>query len=195
TVADRARGLIATAGDDGRARGEPREGGGIKRNSAAHLARFVAFGKDGAIDVQFIGQFPGPAAADDVEERRAGCVRDIGGELAGEAETNVVLGQKDFAQALIAGWFMVANPEQLGESEAGEDRVGGAFEDARAARLLIHPIDLGLAALIAPDERRPDDFVGRIEHHEAVHLAGKAYATNVCALCAGEREYSADGVY
>jgi hypothetical protein len=44
---------------------------------------------------------------------------------------------------------------------------------------------LPLAALIAPDERRPDHARGFIENYEAVHLAGQPDAAYIPASGVG----------
>ncbi len=54
-------------------------------------------------------------------------------------------------------------------------------------------VDLGLAALIAPDERGPDDLIGIIEHDQAVHLAGEADALDLTRVDACVGEYFSDG--
>ena len=44
------------------------------------------------------------------------------------------------------------------------------------------------------DLRRADDLIGRIEQHEAVHLAGEADGLDVLALGAGGLRAGADGL-
>ena len=130
---------------------------------------------------------------DDVEECGAGGVGDFGGVFAGEAEADVVLGKKDVADAGEVFGFVVADPEELGEGEAGEDGVGGEADDVVAAEGGVDVIDLDLRALVAPDEGGADDGVGFIEECEAVHLAGEADARDLIARDAGLGEDTADG--
>ncbi len=81
--------------------------------------------------------------------------------------------------------FIVADPEQFGEREAGEHGVGGVVENAFAADLRVDPVDLLLTALIAPDERGAEHTIVAIEQREAVHLTGEPDALDVAALDAG----------
>ena len=130
---------------------------------------------------------------DDIEECGAGGVGDFGGVFAGEAEADVVLGKKDVADAGEVFGFVVADPEELGEGEAGEDGVGGEADDVVAAEGGVDVINLDLGALVAPDEGGADDGVGFIEKGEAVHLAGEADARDLIARDAGLGEDAADG--
>ncbi len=120
-----------------------------------------------------------PAAADDIEERGSGSVGDFGGELAGQPEADIVLREQQLADAFEVVRFVVAHPEQFGKSEAGEDRVGDRFEDLFASHGPVDEIDLGLAALVAPDEGGADHGVGAVEDDQAMHLAGEADAADV----------------
>ncbi len=55
-------------------------------------------------------------------------------------------------------------------------------------------MDLRLAALIAPDQRGPDDAGGMIEDDEAVHLAGQTDAADIGAGRLGLGEDTANGL-
>ena len=72
------------------------------------------------------------------------------------------------------GGLVVANPKQFGEREAGEDGIGGPGEDVFPAGGLVDPIDLGLGALVAPDEGGADDAIVFDEDGEAVLLIGRS---------------------
>src|ERR1019366_2599008 len=58
---------------------------------------------------------------------------------------------------------------------------------------LIDGVHLRLAALIAPDERRPDDGASLIENHQSVHLAGKTDAAHLGAGNTGFGQRAAYG--
>ena len=134
-----------------------------------------------------------PAAVHHVEQRGAGGVGNFGGVLAGEAEAHVILRQQHAAHACEVGRLVIAHPEQLGQREAGQHGIRGPLEDVLSAQRAVDRIHLGLAALVAPDERGADDAVGFVQDDEAVHLAGKADAAHLAAAHARFREHAADG--
>jgi len=86
------------------------------------------------------------------------------------------------------------HPQELGQRETGQHGVGGERDDVVAAHGRVDEIDLGLAALVAPDERRADDLIGRIEQNQAVHLAGKTDRFHVLALGAGGLQNALHGL-
>ena len=171
----------------------PVSGGGLLRDLARDFDRFVAGGEDRAIEPQGVHHLEGPAAVDDVEDGRAGGVGDFGGELAGEAEAHVVLGQEHFAHALEVPRLVIADPQQFGQGEAGEHGVGDVLKNLVAAELGVDGVHLRLAALVAPDEGGPDDGVGTVEDHETVHLAGESDAVDVTAGDARGGKHGANG--
>ena len=73
-------------------------------------------------------------AVGDVEEQRARGVGDVGGEVAGEAEADVVLRQEHRADAGPELGFVAPHPEQLGQREAGERGVARQLDQAGRAR-------------------------------------------------------------
>jgi hypothetical protein len=89
--------------------------------------------------------------------------------------------------------LVVAHPQQLGQREAGEHGVGDVAEDVFAAQLGVDGVHLRLAALVAPDQRGADHGARAVQHHQAVHLAGKADAFHLRAGNAGFGEHAANG--
>src|SRR5262245_59527015 len=77
--------------------------------------------------------------------------------------------------------LVVAHPKQLGKREASQYGICSTRQNGFLADFGIDGIHLRLAALIAPDERRPNDAIGIIQQDQPVHLAGKADASNVLA--------------
>ncbi len=109
----------------------------------------------------------------DVEEEGAGGFLHVHGVLAGEAEADVILGAEDVTDLVENFGLVVADPEELGEGEVGEGRVGDEIDELGCADCFDEPVGLGLGALIAPDEGWAEDFAGFVEHDAAVHLAGE----------------------
>ena len=173
--------------------GEAGERSYFSRDAAADLARFVTGGEKSSVYAHGVGQIKGPAAVNHVEERGTGGIGNFRGKFAGQAESDVVLGKQDFPDPFVLGRFIVTDPEEFGQREAGEHGVRDAGEDLRFAHRLVDPIDLRLAALIAPDEGGANYAVGIIKDDEAVHLAGKPDALDLRAGDAGLRKNPADG--
>ena len=120
------------------------------------FARFVAFRQDGAVEAEAVHHFERPAAVDHVEDGRARGVGNFRGEIARQLEAHVVLGQEHRAHALEIPRLVIADPQQLGQGEAGEHGVGDEFQDILAADFGIDGVHLRLAALVAPDQRGAD---------------------------------------
>ena len=75
------------------------------------------------------------------------------------------------ADPLKVARLVIAHPEQLGQREARQDRIGGIFQDIFTPYRSIDRVHLRLAALIAPDQRGTDHGVSFIQNHQTVHLA------------------------
>ena len=117
----------------------------------------------------------GPLPLRDVEHQRARRIGDVDGVLARQARS-----ARSPSAAARAG----RGPRRSGSccrthSSLVSVKFGSAglqvSSSSRAAPIVrVQPGALLVAALIAPDDRRPDDVAGRIEQHGAVHLAGQA---------------------
>ncbi len=129
----------------------------------------------------------------DVEQKSSRSVGDINGGLAGQAEANVVLRQHDLADALPVFRFVLADPKEFGKCEIGERRVAGQLNEAVQADGAFEFFALGFGALIAPNQRRADDFVVIAQKYGAVHLAGKTDGGDGFGGEAGSLERFADG--
>jgi hypothetical protein len=79
----------------------------------------------------------------------------------------------------IAVGVVIAHPKQLRGSEAGQHRIGRLIEDHIAPSGFVDPVHLRLAALVAPDQRRPHDSSLGVKQHQTVHLSRKANAGDV----------------
>ena len=69
--------------------------------------------------------------------------------------------------------------QQLGKREVGERGIGSQLHQALRPDGLVEITALSRRALIAPDERRAQDFMVPIQQHRSVHLAAKADAGNL----------------
>src|SRR6266571_2840703 len=108
---------------------------------------------------------------DHVEEAGAGGVGNVARVIARELMADVVFRQQDpFYPDKIPG-FVVADPEELGQRESRQHWIRDGLDDELLSRDLFDPIDLRLAALIAPDERGADDAAQLVEQRQSMHLA------------------------
>ena len=109
-IAHRAGSLVAAAYHHGRALGETCGRGRCARDAAGDVARFMAGGQDGAVQAQRVQHVARPAPRHYIEQRSAGCVRDVAGILAGELEAQIVLGQQQVADAFECARLVIAHP-------------------------------------------------------------------------------------
>ena len=192
---DRAGRLIARAGDDRRALAQA---GRARPPRATRARRSSGDSKTAGSSVRSM-----PAASSiscdqratrDVEQQRARRVGDVDRVLAAQPEAHVVLRQQHVAHArpdvglvrrtqssFVSVKFVSAG---LDVSSSSRSRADG----------LVEPAALGLGALIAPDDRRPQHLAARVEQHGAVHLSREADRTRshrrATPLCGEDR---ADG--
>ncbi len=80
-------------------------------HNSGDLGRFVRAREDRTLEFEGVDELKRPAAAGDVEERRAGCVGNIGGIFARQAEADVIFGQQDLSNTREIVRFIVTNPE------------------------------------------------------------------------------------
>ena len=104
----------------------------------------------------------------------------------GQAVANVILGTENVP--ILANIFrlVLLHPQQLGQSEVGQRGIAGKFDQMLSAQLLVQPVALRVGALIAPDQRGPQNFAIRVEHDRAVHLPGEADGFNIRRGIAGD---------
>src|SRR5918995_2556009 len=113
----------------------------------------------------------GPAPLGDVEEERSGGVGGVDRPLAGEPETNVVLGQHDAVDACIDAGLVPPEPQQLRSGEARERAVAGQRDQPLELEPLLYLGALRRRALVVPEDRRTEDVASFAQAYEAVHLA------------------------
>ena len=112
-VADRPGGIVATSADDGDAHLQAKQSRPGRMQQAGHLRRLVASGHQFGVDPELRHQLCRPTPPLDVQQQRAACVADLGGELARQPVAEVILRQKDLDRAVIDARFVAADPENL----------------------------------------------------------------------------------
>ncbi len=89
--------------------------------------------------------------------------------------------------------LVVADPDQLGSSEAGQGIVAGDLDEPLGADRVPDDLALSGRALVVPQDRRPEHGVGCVEQDGAVHLAGQANCGDRRPVNSGALERLADG--
>jgi len=74
--------------------------------------------------------------------------------------------------------FVFANPKKFGEREISKRCIAGEVNETVCPEKGPQFLHLGLCPLIAPDQRRSNNFVAIIEQYGAVHLARESNAGN-----------------
>ena len=117
--------------------------------------------------VQHLG---GPTALADVEEGGAGSIGDLSVELAGQPEADVILGQQHLPDLSVGLRLILPDPDDFGRREAGQHRVRCQLDDPLPTDALRDPRALRAGALVAPEERRAQHLMPRVQEDRAVHL-------------------------
>ncbi len=109
-----------------------------------------------------------------VEQERSRGFLHVHGVGTGHAIAHIIFRAEDMRDAGEDLRLMLADPEQFGEGEVGQRGVGGELDEPLAANRLVEPFAFGVGTLVAPDQRRAQDFSCGIEHDGSVHLAGES---------------------
>ena len=97
------------------------------------------------------------------------------------------------AAVLVILRLMVAYPEYLGGGKAGKSRVGSNFDKPFGTDFGGDFCAFGGCPLVTPDNGRPYDFVGFVQHNQTMHLPGKADTFYVCGIYAAFGNDLTDG--
>ena len=143
-------------------------------------------------DLELLEHALRPGAGLEVEQDRAGAIGLVHRRLAGEAQADVVLGEQHELRLRVDGGLVVADPEDLGGSEAGERDVAHGTNELGPADARVDLVALGPRALVVPQDRGPQHVPRGVEQDEAVHLAGEADRGHVVARRTGVGEGLAD---
>ena len=188
--ANRVRGLVAAARDDGCAGSQSRGRGGLFGDPASHRRALVRRGQPSRIDPQRVDELRRPGPRREVEQHRAGAIGDIGGGNAGEPPAEVVLWhRRDPCPDLR---LVAPDPEELRGGEAGERVVAGDRDEPLAPDDRPDLVAFGRRALVVPQDRRPKDLAVAVQRDEAVHLAGQPDRLNVGPIKPCRRQRAAD---
>ena len=159
THAGCARSLIARARHHRRAGLQARAGGSGLRHLADDLLRFIESRQAVGAEPDRLQHGIGPATMRDIEQQRARGVRHVDGAHPGETEADVILGQQKAVKSPPDPGFVGPHPQQLGEREVGERGIGSQLHQALRPDGVVEIAALSRRALIAPDERRPQDLI------------------------------------
>ena len=110
----------------------------------------------------------------DVEEQRPGRIGDVGRELAGEPQANVVLRQEHVRDPRVESGSCRRSQSSFGAVKPGSARLPVSSISRCEPDALLDLVALGAGALVVPEDRRPQDPSLRVEGDEAVHLPGEA---------------------
>ncbi|MDR6548915.1 hypothetical protein J2736_000098 [Paenibacillus qinlingensis] len=112
-----------------------------------------------------------------IKQQRAARVGHVHAERSRQAQPDIILRQQQMPNAGVVLRLMLPEPKELRRGEAGQRLIACeaaelGFADGR--------LDVGAllrGALIAPEQRRPDNLLRLVEEDRPVHLAGEA---NTC---------------
>ena len=74
--------------------------------------------------------------------------------------------------------FVFLHPQDLGRRKTGQGIVTGKLDQSPASNPLPDLVALRSRALIVPQDGRPQNLSGFIQHHQSVHLAGQPDRSN-----------------
>ena len=165
----------------GQACGQCRAG----RDFSHDLLRFKDLGQAPRVQVRGFHHLPRPAAMSDIEQQRAGSVRDVNGSHTRQLKADVIFWQEERAEALPDLRLMGANPHQLGQREVGEGWIRGQFDQPLLTDGLVEHAALLRGSLVTPDQGGAEDFFVLVEQDRAMHLSRQADCRDFAAGCAG----------
>ena len=177
--AGRARSLITCARNHRSTGLQARAGGGGLRDLAYDLLRFIESRQAVRAEPDRIQHGIGPAAMRHIEQQRARGVSHVDGAHPGETKADVIFGQQKAVKSPPDTGFVGSHPQQFGQREVGKRGIGSQLNQPPRADGVVEIAALRRGALIAPDERGPQDLIVPIQQHGAVHLAAKADAGNL----------------
>ncbi|CAJ8221307.1 Uncharacterised protein [Burkholderia pseudomallei] len=170
--ADRARRVVARAARD-------RDGAGHAPFAPQRVAqlrgRGAAFDEARHLLARQLGrgEHPlGPVAPADVEPQRAGCVRHVGHEFAGQPPRDVILRQQHLVRGAEHRGLVLREPQQLRRGEARHRHVAG--DRARFGHERLELDAFGRGARVVPEDRGAQHLPRAVDERRAVHLAGQA---------------------
>ena len=104
-----------------------------------------------------------------IEPQGSRRIRHVAGMIAGEPQTDIVLGQQHFRHAREILRFMLLDPPELRRREPRHGDIAGDLAQPRF--LLLELGALRRRTPVVPQNGRPDRLVRLVEQHRPVHLA------------------------
>src|SRR5436190_22002278 len=116
-----------------------------------------------------------------IQKQGAGGIGHVRGALAGEVETNVVLGKQNVSHALPVRRFVFADPENFSKGKVRQCGIASEPNQALQAESAGELAASLFGADVAPNQRRAHDSRSFVEEKRAVHLAGETDTGDVLA--------------
>ena len=174
--------VIPRAADNNRRSAQAGPGRKFRSDCSGNLGRFIDLRQQRRVDCKLFQDFCRPAALRDIQKLHAACIGNLRCIFSGHAEADIILRQQDMAAAAVVLCLMIAYPEDFGSRESRKRRIRRNLNETFRADAFRDFLTFLRRALIAPDNRRPDDFIGLIQHHKTMHLSGKPDALDVISL-------------
>ena len=171
--ADGGAGIVAAAGDDGRADGQAGDAALPRGHVARHFRALEHIGQQAFGHLQRLQHLAAVAPLPQVEEQRARGVGGIGRVAAGQPQADEVLGQHQLREAGRGFGLMAPQPQQLGRLEAGAGAVAGDRDHPLAAEAAVDLVAFGVRAGVVPEQGRADRLAIVVQEYRAVHLPGQ----------------------
>ena len=178
-------GVVARAGADLHVLREAQQLRDLRPQRADRLIALVQRGHLCFRDAAQIKHFLRPALVRHIQQQHARGVGIVAAVHTGEDVVHIVLGEHDLRDPGEVLRLVFTHPEDLRRGEAGEGDVGRPRTQLLLADHIVQVVHLRGGAAVVPEDRRADDVVVPVQHHQAVHLAAGANAGDLAlvAIC------------
>src|SRR5699024_5966062 len=139
------------------------------RDGGRNIRTFVDIRQPMSGNMQFFKQRVRPVACFQIQQQGTGAVRDIGGKGAGQAISDVILGQQNVCDPGVMCRLVVSQPEDLGRLKTSERRVAGNTAQLGFADDGLNGFTGGAGALIVPENGRANDDTVVVQKNGTVH--------------------------
>ena len=169
-------GVVSGAGNHNGVRRDAQQGGDLRLYGANFFVAFIEPGHlllRNAADVQHLF---GPALVLHIEQQHAGSVGIIAAVGPCEHIVHIILRQHDLCDFPEVLRLVLPKPQDFRGGEARKGNVGGPLGQLFFADDVVQVVHLVAGPAIIPENRRADDPVLGIQHHQPVHLPAAADA-------------------